>query len=75
MKFLADMGVAWRIMEWLRQQGHDAVHLGELEDHISENVWGVIREFLVICVSLLPFCERQSILCLIYETQNLKEQK
>ncbi len=30
MKFLADMGVAWRIVEWLRQQGHDAVHLREL---------------------------------------------
>ncbi len=30
MKFLADMGVAWRIVEWLRQHNHDAVHLREL---------------------------------------------
>ncbi len=27
MQFLADMGVAQRIVEWLRDQGHDAVHL------------------------------------------------
>ena len=29
MRFLADMGVAWRIVEWLRADGHDAVHLRE----------------------------------------------
>lgn len=29
MRFLADMGVAWRVVEWLRSQGHDAVHLEE----------------------------------------------
>jgi predicted nuclease of predicted toxin-antitoxin system len=27
MRFLADMGVARRIVEWLRADGHDAVHL------------------------------------------------
>ena len=27
MKFLADMGVALRIVEWLRSEGHDVVHL------------------------------------------------
>jgi predicted nuclease of predicted toxin-antitoxin system len=27
MRFLADMGVATRIVEWLRAQGHDATHL------------------------------------------------
>jgi predicted nuclease of predicted toxin-antitoxin system len=30
MKFIADMGVAWRIVMWLRQQNHDVVHLREL---------------------------------------------
>jgi len=30
MKFLADMGVAWRIVAWLRHNKHDAVHLREL---------------------------------------------
>ena len=27
MRFLADMGVSWRVVEWLRGAGHDAVHL------------------------------------------------
>ena len=29
MRFLADMGVAQRIVEWLRAEGHDALHLRE----------------------------------------------
>jgi predicted nuclease of predicted toxin-antitoxin system len=29
MRFLADMGVAQRIVIWLREAGHDAVHLRE----------------------------------------------
>jgi predicted nuclease of predicted toxin-antitoxin system len=27
MRFLLDMGVSVRVADWLRQQGHDAVHL------------------------------------------------
>ncbi|ASC71982.1 hypothetical protein XM38_029360 [Halomicronema hongdechloris C2206] len=27
MKFLADMGISPHTVEWLRQQGYDAVHL------------------------------------------------
>ena len=27
MRFLGDMGVSWRLIEWLRAAGHDAVHL------------------------------------------------
>jgi predicted nuclease of predicted toxin-antitoxin system len=27
MRFLADMGVSQRVVEWLRAAGHDAVHL------------------------------------------------
>jgi predicted nuclease of predicted toxin-antitoxin system len=27
MRFLADMGVSMRIVEWLRASGHDAIHL------------------------------------------------
>jgi predicted nuclease of predicted toxin-antitoxin system len=30
MKFLADMGVSWRVVEWLRSNGHDATHLADL---------------------------------------------
>jgi len=29
MKFLADMGLSQSTVNWLREQGHDAVHLGE----------------------------------------------
>ena len=29
MRFLADMGVDLRVVEWLRRHGHDAVHLRE----------------------------------------------
>lgn len=30
MRFLADMGVSARVVEWLRAEGHDAVHLRDL---------------------------------------------
>ncbi|MDZ7615763.1 MAG: DUF5615 family PIN-like protein [Patescibacteria group bacterium] len=30
MRFLADMGVSLRVVDWLRTGGHDAVHLREL---------------------------------------------
>ena len=29
MRFLGDMGVSGRVMEWLRDRGHDAVHLSD----------------------------------------------
>ena len=31
MRFLADMGVDVRVVEWLRRHGHDAVHLRDEE--------------------------------------------
>jgi predicted nuclease of predicted toxin-antitoxin system len=31
MRFLADMGIAMRVVEWLRDHGHDARHLREEE--------------------------------------------
>jgi predicted nuclease of predicted toxin-antitoxin system len=42
MKFLADMGVAMRIVQWLRDKGHDAVHLREENLHRLPN--GLIFE-------------------------------
>ncbi|HZV47304.1 MAG TPA: DUF5615 family PIN-like protein [Thermodesulfovibrionales bacterium] len=42
MKFLADMGVAIRIVQWLRDKGHDAVHLREEDLHRLPN--GLIFE-------------------------------
>ena len=29
MRFVADMGVSWRVVDWLRANGHDAIHLRE----------------------------------------------
>ncbi len=37
MRFLADMGVDIRIVEWLRQNGHDAKHLREEGLHRMPN--------------------------------------
>ncbi len=37
MRFLADMGVAQRIVQWLREEGHDAVHLRDEKLHRLPN--------------------------------------
>ncbi|RMG73580.1 MAG: hypothetical protein D6710_03190 [Nitrospirae bacterium] len=37
MRFLADMGVAMRIVQWLREDGHDVVHLREENLHRMPN--------------------------------------
>jgi len=37
MRFLADMGVSQRIVEWLRSEGHDAVHLRDEQLHRLPN--------------------------------------
>jgi predicted nuclease of predicted toxin-antitoxin system len=37
MRFLADMGVAQRIVRWLRNEGHDPVHLREERLHRLPN--------------------------------------
>jgi predicted nuclease of predicted toxin-antitoxin system len=42
MKFLADMGVALRVVQWLRENGYDAIHLREENLHRLPN--GLIFE-------------------------------
>lgn len=37
MRFLTDMGVDVRIVQWLREQGHDAAHLRDKGLHCSPN--------------------------------------
>jgi hypothetical protein len=37
MRFLADIGVAMRIVNWLCENGHDAVHLCEERLHRLPN--------------------------------------
>lgn len=36
-KFIADLGVSRRVVEWLRSGGHDALHLAELGLHKLED--------------------------------------
>jgi predicted nuclease of predicted toxin-antitoxin system len=38
MRFLADMGVAMRIAQWLREQGHQVVHLRKENLHRMPDV-------------------------------------
>jgi Domain of unknown function (DUF5615) len=49
MRFLADMGVAIRIVDWLRAQGHDAKHLRDVNEpdhrHFDEHWrWKIPRQ-------------------------------
>jgi predicted nuclease of predicted toxin-antitoxin system len=37
MRFLADMGISQRVVMWLQEQGHDAVHLREQGLQCLEN--------------------------------------
>jgi len=37
MRFLADMGIAQRIVQWLKAEGHEAVHLREENLHRIPN--------------------------------------
>ena len=37
MRFLADMGVSFRVAAWLRRQGHDVSHLSEIGLHTLPN--------------------------------------
>jgi len=50
MRFLADMGVSTGVVEWLRNQGHDAKHLREEGLHRMPN--GEIVK--IRCVIYLP---------------------
>lgn len=51
MRFLADMGVSMRVVEWLRASGHDAIHLrdeGLQKLPNSEIVQKAIREGRIV---------------------------
>ena len=37
MRFLADMGISWRVVEWLRNNEHEAIHLREQQLHRLPN--------------------------------------
>lgn len=45
MRFLADMGLSQSTVKWLREQGHDAVHVRERQMHCAadEEIVGMAR--------------------------------
>jgi predicted nuclease of predicted toxin-antitoxin system len=60
MRFLADMGVSMRVVEWLRASGHDAMHLrdeGLQKLPNGEIVQKAIREERVVLTFDLDFGE------------------
>jgi predicted nuclease of predicted toxin-antitoxin system len=60
MRFLADMGVSLRVVEWLRSSGHDAVHLRDegLQRLPNGEIFGkAIREERVVLTFDLDFGE------------------
>ncbi len=60
MRFLADMGVSTRVVEWLRNYGHDAKHLREEGLHRMPNgeiFTKAIREDRIIITFDLDFGE------------------
>jgi predicted nuclease of predicted toxin-antitoxin system len=60
LRVLADMGVSGRVVEWLRAQGHDAVHLRDegLQRLPDEEVFAkAVREGRVVLTFDLDFGE------------------
>ncbi len=60
MRFLADMGVSRRVVNWLNEQGHEAAHLLErgLQSLTDEEVFGIaISEGRVVLTFDLDFGE------------------
>lgn len=60
MRFLADMGVSMQVVEWLREQGHEALHLREegLQRLPNGEIFlKAIHEGRVVLTFDLDFCE------------------
>jgi len=48
-RFLADMGVDLRVVAWLRDQGHDAIHLRERGMHRAPDA-EIFRRAVIVVV-------------------------
>ncbi|NUQ63975.1 MAG: DUF5615 family PIN-like protein [Pirellulales bacterium] len=60
MRFLADMGVSQKVCEWLREQGHDVVHLRDegLQRLPNGEIFAkAIREARIVLTFDLDFSE------------------
>ena len=81
MRFLADMGVARRVVEWLRDQGHDARHLREEElqrlpdDQIFRKAVAENRVVLTLDLDfgeIVAFSGRQNVSVVLFRLQNTR---
>lgn len=81
MRFLADMSVAARVVEWLRDQGHDAHHLREeglqrLPDDqifykaVAEN--RIVLTFDLDFGEIVAFSRRQKTSVVLFRLQNTR---
>jgi predicted nuclease of predicted toxin-antitoxin system len=81
MRFLADMGVAARVVDWLRDQGHDAYHLREeglqrLPDDqifykaVAEN--RIVLTFDLDFGEIVAFSRRQKASVVLFRLQNTR---
>ena len=81
MRFLADMGVAISVVEWLRDQGHDAVHLREeglqrmADDKIFRKAIAENRVLLTFDLDfgeIVAFSGRQKAEVVLFRLQNTR---
>jgi predicted nuclease of predicted toxin-antitoxin system len=81
MRFLADMGVAIRVVEWLRDQGHDAVHLRDeglqrmADDKIFRKAIAENRVLLTFDLDfgeIVAFSGRQKAKVVLFRLQNTR---
>jgi predicted nuclease of predicted toxin-antitoxin system len=81
MRFLADMGVAMRVVEWLRDQGYDARHLREEElqrlpdDQIFRKAVAESRVVLTLDLDfgeIVAFSGQQNVSVVLFRLQNTR---
>lgn len=81
MRFLADMGVAISVVEWLRNQGHDALHLREEglyrlpDDQIFRKAVAEKRAVLTFDLDfgeIVAFSGREKVSVLLFRLQNTR---
>jgi predicted nuclease of predicted toxin-antitoxin system len=81
MRFLADMGVSERVVEWLRANGHEAVHLREERLHRlpDEDIFAkAIQEKRVILTwdldfgEILALSKRHTVSAIVFRLSNTR---
>jgi predicted nuclease of predicted toxin-antitoxin system len=81
MRFLADMGVASRVVEWLREQGYDARHLREEQlqrlpdDQIFRKAVAENRVVLTLDLDfgeIVAFSGQQNVSVVLFRLQNTR---